>query len=102
MIAASLADGYTTERMLDEGHYERNPTLGKHPSETTMVAYFSLSTGFKLLLAHLIPEYREVILYGFAFVNGYCAHHNVRLIRNNEGSQNHDTRYRYEISVEGR
>lgn len=102
MIAASLADGYTTKRVLDEGGYERNPFLGKYPSQTRRVIFFSITDTFKLLLAHFIPEYREAILYGFAGINGYYALNNYKLVKELERRNNYDTRYRYEISNEGR
>lgn len=42
--------------------YETNPFIGKYPSEDRVDAYFAI-TGLGLLaLAHLLPEYRTVIL----------------------------------------
>ena len=81
MVAATLADAFTTEKMLDEGFYEKNPHLGKYPNDRKVVYFFSLTGALKLLFAHVIPEYRESILYPCAVVNGYYAYSNYRLMK---------------------
>ncbi|MBA7704844.1 hypothetical protein ES703_113666 [subsurface metagenome] len=84
MIAAQMADHYTTEKMLDRGAWENNPVLGRHPSDRELTLYFSVTTPLKLLFAHLFPDHREWILYGFTAVSGYAAYNNYRLIKDLE------------------
>lgn len=82
-IAAHTADALTTERHQDSPnrYHEKNPIMGRHPSDRDIGVYFSV-TGFgALLIAHLYPELREPLLFGYGGVNAYMAIKNINMMR---------------------
>jgi len=60
-----IADAYTTNKMLDNGHTEMNPILDEHPSDTALVVYFPVTAIIGLGFAHFTPELRKLLLYGY-------------------------------------
>ena len=74
---ASVADVYTTMEVLDNGGYELNPLVGKHPSDGKLITYMVTSQTLFTLLAHYLPDYRSLLLGSKAFVNAGCAMHNL-------------------------
>lgn len=78
-IAAHFADGYTTSQSLDNGNYEMNPILGKYPSDSELVVYFSVTGAIALVLSHYKPSLRKPLLYGYGSVNTAFAIHNHQL-----------------------
>lgn len=79
-VAASLADMYTTTRALDEeGTYETNPILGKHPSDGEVFVALISSEVITVLIAHYWPDFRIPLLCGKAALNTGFAVHNTRL-----------------------
>jgi len=79
-IVGHLADALTTEKMLDNpNNYETNPILGKHPLDSRVIVYFSI-TGITLLtLSHFYPELRLPLLSAFGTIGFGFAIHNKRL-----------------------
>ena len=57
-IGASYADYRTTTRILDEGGYEMNPLIGKHPSDGELAVWMISSEVLVILLAHYYPKWR--------------------------------------------
>jgi hypothetical protein len=72
-IVAHIANAFSTEAHQDypELYYERNPILGRHPSDTEIGVYFSLSGICALLVAHWYPELRKPLLIGYGTLNTY-------------------------------
>ena len=69
-IAAHTANAFSTENHQDNRDcYERNPLLGRHPSDTEIGAYFSITGILTLLIADWYPELREPLLFGYGGVN---------------------------------
>ena len=60
-----LADWATTRygsRHWDEGYYESNPILGRHPHQDRVDLYFLLAIPAVYLAADAFPEHRTLIL----------------------------------------
>ena len=70
-ITAHTLNAYSTERHQNhpDCYYERNSLMGKHPSDTEIGVYFSLTGIVALLIAHWYPELREPLLYGYGGLN---------------------------------
>lgn len=81
-VLAHVMDGYTTERCQDhpERFYEVNPLLGKHPEDSEIALYFSVTGVGALVLAHLYPELRVPLLGGYGALNFGCTVYNYRLL----------------------
>ena len=78
--AATITDAYTTIKMLDNpNNYERNPILGEHPSNSTVIVYLGLSQIITLSIAHAFPKIRPYLLIGKAIVNTTCTINNKQL-----------------------
>jgi len=80
-IFAVSADIYTTERNHDNGNIfeERNPFIGKHPTDSQLLIKGGLAYTGVLIGAHYLPSLRTKIL-GFQIsINGVLAIHNDRL-----------------------
>jgi len=74
-LVAHTANYYSTERMLDKGHYECNPALDRYPSDRKCLVYFSLTGIGTLIVAHFWKEARQWILWGYGTVNaGYVVY----------------------------
>ena len=84
-IAAHTVNALTTEAHQDspELYYERNPILGRHPSDTEIVSYFSLTGVTTLAIAHFYPETRKPLLYGYGGVNCYLAVRDIEMMEKN-------------------
>ncbi len=82
-LAAHTANAYTTELHQDKPHlyYERNPLLGKHPSDTETNVYFSVTGLGTLLIAHFYPEIRERLLWNYFKVNTMASLHDYDMMR---------------------
>jgi len=79
-IAGHLADYYTTNRMLDNpANWEENPILGKHPSDSTVTMYFSLTAIGALVVGHYWPDARKPLFIGYGTLNTGLAAHNTTL-----------------------
>jgi len=77
---ATALDCHTTCRMLDNpDNYEMNPLMGKHPSDSRVIAHMALFQAATLTAAHFLPEYRTLILGGKTTVNLGFAVNNIRL-----------------------
>lgn len=62
MVAANLADWYTTKRILDKGGREFNPILGDHPSNEEVFIFKAGVVGLFYGLGELFPEHRKIFL----------------------------------------
>lgn len=82
-IAAHTANAFSTEAHQNRPdlYYETNPIMGRHPSDTEIVAYFSLTGIGTLLIAHLYPELREPLLIGYGSLNTYMAIKDYEMMR---------------------
>lgn len=69
--ATALLDAYSTNKALDNGRYELNPVVGKHPSKTTVFLVACTSQVVVMIVTYFLPEkYRHIILGGKIVVNG--------------------------------
>ena len=75
-LLAHSADAITTSQLTDNGNYEINPILGKHPSDTKVGVYFSLTAIGALIVSHFNPDLRKPLLYGYGTLNTGLAIHN--------------------------
>jgi len=77
---ATGADIHTTTRMLDNpNNYERNPIMGRHPSDATVISYMITSQILVLTIAHFVPEWRKWILGSKTAINFAWAINNTQL-----------------------
>ena len=77
-----LADWSTTQNMsrrYNEGYYERNPLLGRHPSSNTINLYFLIATPLIFLAADQVPEYRKTILQSVSVLELIAVGNNLRI-----------------------
>ena len=75
-VLASYADYRTTTNVLDNGGYEMNPLIGKHPSKERLALFLISSEVITIALAHYFPRYRKFLLGGKTAINTGCAIHN--------------------------
>jgi len=63
-FAGHSSDYYTTLRHQDyeDRIHEMNPVMGKYPSDRKITAYFAVTTGLILLVAHCYPKIRKPLL----------------------------------------
>ena len=64
-----------------QGYYETNPILGKHPSKAQVAAYFATFAGL-VTLAHYRMEQRALadgLTIGIGIGEAYTVHHNARI-----------------------
>jgi len=73
---ATVADTITTIRMLDDGGWETNPYMGKHPSDSQVIITMGVVQLLTIGLSHWWDDFRSWILgvktgvnVGFAFIN---------------------------------
>lgn len=79
-LAAHTANAYSTETMLDNpNNWEKNPILGKYPSDEKVVMYFSITGGLGLLVAHIWKDARQWLLWGYGGANVYWTVHDSKL-----------------------
>ena len=89
-VLASIADGYTTTRFLNNpDNYEMCPYIGKHPSNEKVIVFLSLSQLIATGLAHWYPDLELPFIgkvnmqYGLlgtkAVLNTGCAINNTQL-----------------------
>ena len=65
-VLGIMADAYATENMLDNSnHYELNPSLGEHPTDTQLAIYFPITVIITLGLSHFYPKLRKPLLFGY-------------------------------------
>ena len=76
---AAGTDYYTTERMLDRGHYELNPMIGKYPTDTQLATKFWAGHTLFLIVTHYLPKWRMKLLDMKVIINLGLAIHNERL-----------------------
>lgn len=82
-LLAHSADAFTTRQLLtvNKENYEINPIMDKHPSDTEIGIYFSLTALTALGLSHFHPEFRKPLLVGYGSLNSFCVIHNYNLIK---------------------
>jgi len=75
-----IIDWGTTLDMVDrydEGYYELNPLLGKHPSRRAVNTYFAISIISNVLISHFLPSnLRKVWLGSRISISGYWIDNN--------------------------
>ena len=81
-VVMSVADMTTTIEGLNNGGYELNPIIGKHPSDERFISFMVGSEVLTIILAHYFPEWRKAILSGKTLINAGCVIHNL-----NEGKK---------------
>jgi len=77
-----LADWSTSQNMshrYNEGYYERNLILGRHPSSNAISLHFLVATPLIFLAADQFPEYRKTILQATSLVELIVVSNNLRL-----------------------
>ena len=77
--AATIADMTTTIQMLDNGNWETNPIMGKHPSSSKVIITMTATEIFTIILAHYFEGFRSWILGTKTVLNTGLAIHNTRL-----------------------
>jgi len=56
----------------NEGYWEMNPILGKHPSKGNVNTYFAISAASNILISHFLPSgWRKVWLSSRIIISGY-------------------------------
>lgn len=68
-MTTAAYDIYSTQRILDEGGYEKNPILGRHPNDEAVFGVIVSGRLISIGLAELFPKYRS-IFYGAGCVVG--------------------------------
>lgn len=82
-ILGHSADALSTEKMLENPNiYETNLILGKHPSDTKIAIYFSLTGIAALTISHFYPKLRLLFLSIYGTQGFGYALHNKRLMDN--------------------
>jgi len=61
--------------------YERNPLLGRHPSDFEIVTYMGATTALALIVSHYFPKLRLPICISYGFLGIHLALGNYRTIR---------------------
>ena len=79
---ATVADTVTTIDMLNNGNWEINPMMGKHPSYTQVVVTMSITQVLTIVAAHYWDDFRSWILGAKTGINVGFAFHNLRLKEN--------------------
>ena len=75
-----MSDWYKTEKSLDNPYrYEKNPILGKHPSDTKLGVYFSITALIILGICHYYPKLRYPLLFSFGTLGFGYAIHNINI-----------------------
>ena len=78
--AAVFADAWTTERFLDAGHSEMNPTLPAHPTDSRLFAQIVVFDSAVYLYARHLhktrPRLAKAVLIVGALIHGSAAAHN--------------------------
>jgi len=69
-LGGHTMDMVSTEDMLDRGHYEMNPILGKHPSDTEVMAYGIATTCIVLIVADQVGKYSTKLRKAILLVGG--------------------------------
>ena len=75
---ATVADMTTTLSFLDDGDWEINPIMGKHPTDTEVVATMVTSQILTIVVAHFWDDFRKWILGVKTGINAGFAYHNIR------------------------
>ena len=76
---ATIADTVTTLDMLDEGNWEINPMMGKHPTDGQVIITMGITQALTIVLAHWWDDFRSWILGVKTGINAGFAFHNMRL-----------------------
>ena len=79
---ATTADMVTTLDMLDDGNWEINPMMGKHPTDGQVVITIGITQALTVVLAHYWDDFRSWILGAKTGINAGFAFHNLRLKEN--------------------
>lgn len=81
-VLATAADAYTTMEILDKpGGYEKNPLLGRHPSDEKVVVFLGLGEVLTAVVAHFCPDWRLGILGLKTGVSGHAAWRNHEVLK---------------------
>jgi hypothetical protein len=75
---AVVADMTTTINRMHDGGYETNPTMGKHPSDGTVISVMALTQVVTIIVAHYWGPWRSMVLGIKTGINAGFAFHNVR------------------------
>jgi len=76
---ATVADTVTTLDMLDNGNWEINPIMGKHPSDSKVVVTMGATQTLTIILAHYLEGFRSWILGVKTGINAGYTFHNLRI-----------------------
>ena len=78
----TVADWATTRdltRRYNQGYYEHNPILGKHPSTGRVDAYFGITIPVVLLIANELDEYRKPWLMSITAIEAVMVGNNLHI-----------------------
>ncbi len=82
LAAVTLADWATTRnlsRRYNEGYYERNPVLGRHPSTDRVDLHFALGGAITYFVADSLDQYRKPFLMGFTAIELIMVNNNLNI-----------------------
>ena len=68
-MLAHTGNAFSTHYILDNGMHERNPVLGRYPSDREVTAYFSITGIGTIVLAHFCPQVRRDLLLSYGALN---------------------------------
>lgn len=63
----------------NEGYYERNPVLGKYPSQGRVNAHFAVGGLITYLIADNLGEYRKPFLQTISVIELVCVSNNINI-----------------------
>jgi hypothetical protein len=78
----SFTDWATSRNMTkryNEGYYEQNPFLGRHPTTAEINRHFAIGIPIMLLIADNLDEYRRPWLIGVTAIEATVSANNLRL-----------------------
>lgn len=81
-LALTVADWAQTRdltRRYSEGYYERNPVLGKYPSQGRVDTHFVIGGLLTYLIADNLDEYRKPFLQTMSVIELICVGNNIGL-----------------------
>jgi len=79
LLAADWATTRNMTHRYNEGYYERNPLLPRHPSTTTVDLYFLAITPMVFLAADYFSDYRKEILQATSLIELIAVGNNLRI-----------------------
>jgi hypothetical protein len=79
LLAADWATTRNMTHRYNEGYYERNPLLSRHPSTNTVNLYFLAVTPMVFLAADYFGDYRKEILQATSLIELIMVGNNLRI-----------------------